>query len=985
MGNKIFIVVSLCCVQAVIAQPYNFRYFNQTTGLSSSNVKKILQDNNGFIWMGTQDGVTRFDGKNTLIFKKPFLTGTDVSDIFFDEKKGWLWIGYSLGGINAIDTRNLKIVYNSQNKKNISAIATNTIRSIIRDSKEKLWIGTENGLFCIPNIDKDSAQTNTFPIKENIANPIISGLAEDNSGNIIAGLSGAGIIIMEQGNINSASLLRFSEKDFTIYNSFFSKKRNLLFLSGNLGIFSYSATRGLLQLLPQKKSNKEAFPQATYYATEDANGDIWASTSNGVFKIDKNNNFSPIEFSEGKKTDLRNIALNIYFDKLNNIWIGTMAGCYYSSRVSSLFTKILKTQKGNPLNHLYFLYPQNQYLLACDETGLYKMDFSLRQVKILDSIEFYKLFFKDLKGNTLFSTSHGLFIWDSVHENKRESAKNIYPELEVIKSNTLSSIVYTKDSLIILGSDNNTGIYIWNIIKHTVTHLSDTTSPHRLKDASIISLYKKNDYEVFILTNKSLQLLNLKNYHIKYLTYHFPGMSYFYDMIFMQSKYFISSYGSGIIEADTSFKIHKIFNLQNGLSDNCVYRIIPENDSVFWATTNFGLNRVNVNSGKISKYYTQDGLHSNEFEEYSANKDSKYIYVGGLNGFTIIDPSKFTINTTPPTFYYTNIKTKTTDSAELDTSNLEIKQLTIPKTWLQTTISFVGLNYSNPERVTYQYRIKERDTNWINNNTTNFIPLIGLSPGTYTLEVKAANEDGYWCAPKQLTLIFEPKWYQTLWFEISVGLAIAGLFYAFYRYRISQIKKQQQIRKDIASDLHDDIGSTLNSVKIFTHLAETAPEKQEYFNQIKDALKQASAGLRDMIWVLDDTQDNIEELIKRLKQFAVPVANVSNINIEFAIDDKITNDPLNKTEKRNLLLIAKEAINNSIKYAGCKKIHISISKINGKTSLQIHDDGKGFGMSDITPGNGLKNMQDRARQIHYKVNITSSPENGTTIIVTNNK
>ncbi|MEP7318267.1 MAG: ATP-binding protein, partial [Panacibacter sp.] len=270
----------------------------------------------------------------------------------------------------------------------------------------------------------------------------------------------------------------------------------------------------------------------------------------------------------------------------------------------------------------------------------------------------------------------------------------------------------------------------------------------------------------------------------------------------------------------------------------------------------------------------------------------------------------------------------------------------------------------------------------ININTQNFVPLIGLPPGTYTLEVKAANEDGYWCAPKQLTLIFEPKWYQTLWFKIAVGLLIAGLFYAFYRYRISQIKKQQQIRKEIASDLHDDIGSTLNSVKIFTHLAETAPQKEEYFNQIKEALKQASTGLRDMIWVLDDTQDTAEELIKRLKQFALPVANASNIHIEFIADNNITTVLLNKTEKRNLLLIAKEAINNSIKYAECKNIHVNISKVNGKTALQIQDDGKGFNMNDITPGDGLKNMQDRARQINYKVTIDSSSARGTIIILT---
>jgi hypothetical protein len=117
----------------------------------------------------------------------------------------------------------------------------------------------------------------------------------------------------------------------------------------------------------------------------------------------------------------------------------------------------------------------------------------------------------------------------------------------------------------------------------------------------------------------------------------------------------------------------------------------------------------------------------------------------------------------------------------------------------------------NPGRVTYQYRIKERSAKWGNLGTQNFVNLIGLNPGTYTLEVKAANEDGVWCAPKSLTLIFLPKWYQTLWFDFVVAMALVGLMYAFYRYRIRQLKKQQQIRVDIASDLHDDIGSALKN------------------------------------------------------------------------------------------------------------------------------------------------------------------------------
>ncbi len=234
--------------------------------------------------------------------------------------------------------------------------------------------------------------------------------------------------------------------------------------------------------------------------------------------------------------------------------------------------------------------------------------------------------------------------------------------------------------------------------------------------------------------------------------------------------------------------------------------------------------------------------------------------------------------------------------------------------------------------------------------------------------------------PKSLTLIFLPKWYQTAWFKAAIILFAGGLFFSFYRYRISQLKKQQQIRHEIANDLHDDLGATLNSVKIFTLLAETSPKKEEYFTQIKESLNHAYSGLRDMIWVLDDTGDTVEDLLKRIKQFAQPVANANNIHVHSSADGTNILE-LNKKEKRNLLLIAKEAITNCIKYADCKNIYVTFTREYGKIKLVMRDDGRGFDEKGITPGHGLKNIQERAKQIHYTASIESAKGKGTKVTV----
>ena len=310
---------------------------------------------------------------------------------------------------------------------------------------------------------------------------------------------------------------------------------------------------------------------------------------------------------------------------------------------------------------------------------------------------------------------------------------------------------------------------------------------------------------------------------------------------------------------------------------------------------------------------------------------------------------------------------------------MELKKISIPNHTLQTTITFCGLNYGNPESITYSYRIKEQNEGWSLPSHKNNITLIGLSPGTYHLQVKAANEDGVWSEPKELVLEFLPKWYQTWWFKLLIFLTTAGIIYAFYRYRIAQIKKQHEIRKNIATDLHDDLGSTLNSVKVFTNLAIRGVNQDESLQQIKDNLSEATSGLRDMIWVLDDSLDTVDELITRLKQFAIPVATASNIETDIFAEKSITNLQLTKEEKRNLFLVCKEAINNSIKYSGASHINISILPAGKKIKIAIADNGKGFDADQVKKGYGLKNMQYRAGQVKYTTTITSAPGKGTQV------
>src|SRR6185503_10226208 len=181
-------------------------------------------------------------------------------------------------------------------------------------------------------------------------------------------------------------------------------------------------------------------------------------------------------------------------------------------------------------------------------------------------------------------------------------------------------------------------------------------------------------------------------------------------------------------------------------------------------------------------------------------------------------------------------------------------------------------------------------------------------------------------------------------------------------------KREEYIRKQVASDLHDELGSTLNSVKVFTNLALMEKNNTSHLEKIKEATQSAISGVKDIIWVLDDKRDTLDHLLSRINQFAKPLCEAASISYNQQSGGNETYK-LGKEEKRNLYMIIKESINNSIKYSECSAIELLIKNKGGKLNITISDNGKGFDKEKITSGYGLKNILHRSEEIGYHVDI----------------
>ncbi|QEC67621.1 hypothetical protein FRZ67_10085 [Panacibacter ginsenosidivorans] len=990
------------CITVSNAQHFQFRTYSFNNGLSSYNANKIVQDNYGFIWIATQEGLNRFDGNDFIAVKKDPLKNNGLSENYVTgiakDNKGRLWIASALGGVDQLNPENFRI---EQRLKADSAaknkLITNWVRCLAWSPQQELWIGTYYGFNVYNSRDNSYRAFIENPFNKNIElNISFTGL--DSIGNIWLIAENNGIIIYNMKTkkmvttISKEQLGIKADETFNVTGLFVDKPNSIYVCS----------SKGLKHILYQSNKYIPSATDNTFFRSfenadvraliKDRDERYWVGTAKGIFVSNGKSAPEKIIHSDFFYNTILDDNINcIYKDVFENIWVTTTKGLNLFINDEYRF-QAYKAKSGtlNEIKQVNVLYPDNDSLIyACASTGLFKINinnFSTSGILNSDKYgEMETLIRVNKNGFLVSSVQQLLFLQVNNDHYQCMDAGYVFKELMPIKFNYFSTFLKYNDSIILLGSMEDMGLFKWDIKNHKLKQFkSQLNASNCLHEDNIHNIKSDRSGNIWLLCNESITKYNpLKDSFVNF----FPkiendehGAPHFFFDLYDDGRYlWITSYGNGLIRFDVKDNSFTSYTEKKGLASNATYNILSENDSIIWVSSNRGLMKFNLSSTLSSSYFFSDGLQSDAFDERSACKIGNNLFFGGIDGFTSIAKNRYyTAAKRIPVYVgkiiFTALNGELTEINSLNGVNSDLNIKPGP-----VTFHIISPDYANNNRDNYAYRIEELNDGWIQMGSKKEITLAGLAPGTYHFQGRIYNAHGVTSDSQTIEFLVVPQWYQTIYFKLALILLGIMVISFFYGYRLSQLRKQHQIRKEIAEDLHDDIGATLNSVKIFTHLAETSPEKKKYFANIKESLTQASVGLRDMIWVLDDAGDTAGDLLKRLAMFAHPVAEATGIYISFNVDDTARDTVLNKTEKRNLLLIAKEAINNSIKYAESKNITVTFSRLHNKNVLTVEDDGKGFVQNKITPGNGLNNMQQRAQQIHYNITLKSAEGNGTKI------
>jgi ligand-binding sensor domain-containing protein/two-component sensor histidine kinase len=954
--RPILLIFFTCGLLFSAAQQANFIKYSVYDGLVSNPVRCIYQDSKGFIWIGTYDGLSRYDGyKFTNYTTLNGLSHNLINSIF--ETDGKVLIAENNGGVDVF-------VNNRITKRFMAKSAINTI-NLVND--RVLFTSDSNSFYEYKNDSLLQTQQTSFHHSLGPLLPLGDSLL------LSAGDDNYFFTYKKDLNLVSSLSLVSRSKYFGlhIYELFQdSKKRIWACSSSGLKLLSlHIGQDGEVSFLPLP-AEFDFEPLRSHGVTsivEEKDGTIWIGTFNGLVRLLPNGNFHVYNEKDGLPAGR---IQSLYIDKEKNLWIGTVLGL--AKWVSKNNVAFFNTETGDFKNNVTAISSLgNQKVILNTSHGLQEFDF--------DTKNFIDIQIPGKPYTALIEGSSPLLIYYPGRIVMLDSGKKIVVPVSTLDTAITGFICAAKHSngLVFLGTFS--GVYVIN--KTSVKKIS----PHR-----ITSLAIDLDDHIWAGTwENGLFRITIKN-----------SDKEFYDVVDMTARIkekqvrglYVDSkkniwvgtrYGGAFCltpKANDNYDALQ-FNRQTGLMSDWVSSFAETKKDDIWIGTYLGIDRlVKESSGYRVFNFSKAVNFFAEVRKIIPLKDDNWLCWANTGIGIFKDENLHQESPLQP-----SILTASLGILEnKQTIILPNEKISIRPNQNAARFEFGALGFLNERQILYSYRLKgSGDTTWSKPENIHEASYVSLSPGNYTFEVKTIGWNGEYSIPATFSFfIGTPFWKQ--WWFIALGVvALVVFFYTLYRYRIRQLLRLQTVRNNIATDLHDDIGSSLTNISILSELSSkniSEPEKaQPFLQRISEEVQASSQAMDDIIWSVNSRNDSLQETMARMRRYAAELFDNSDIKCHLDLEENASNKKLTMEQRRDVYLIYKEALNNIHKHAAANNVWINVRQNQNHLLMKVKDDGKGFNTDLITHRNGLKNLRSRVDKWDGKIKIESEENKGTSI------
>ncbi len=1006
-------------------------------GLSQSTVNAIVQDGEGFMWFGTQDGLNRYDGYTITPYKYTPQDTTSISDnsiwALCRDHYGDLWIGTMRGGLNRYLTPQDKFVHYSHDPNNPHSLSENNVTSVFEDRNGGIWIGTlSSGLnyydretnqfihFRLEQSDQQTGNDNTIwsicqDQKNNVWVATWNGLAQLRLRKTAHGVEIDSLInyrhIPADPNSLSGNNVRVVYVD----------RKGILWIGtwGN-GLNCFDPFSGHFKHYQHSSGDTRSLTSNLIYSVcEDSKGNLWVGTGDAGLNLynPDGDNFTYSRRDPPDQYSLNNdIICSLYEDRTGTLWVGTGAGGVnrYDWRKSRF--PHYRDDQNNPDdlsgNDVWSIMQDRhgELWIGTYGGGLNKFDRKNKRFthykhdpanKNSISHDNVLALCETKEGDIWIGTEGGGLDRFDQSSGRFVHHRNNPRDLNTVSQDEITVIREAANGDLWIGT-NGSGVDRYNPRSATFVHYRhDDKDSHSLAGTAVMAIYEDRKGTIWIGTWGG-GLHRFDQASDSFVQYQpVSGNSNSLNNSTVLSIYedeggllWIGTYGGGLNMFDRTAGTFSHLTETDGLPNNVVYGILSDDNGNLWVSTNKGLSKYNPKTGTFRNYDVKDGLQGNEFNQgsYYGNKGGE-LFFGGINGFNAFYPDSITDNPNVPPVFLTSFKVFD-KPVELNQSVAAIKELQLSYSQNFFSFEFVALNYTSTEKNRYAYMLEGLDHQWINAGNRRYASYTNLDPKEYILRVKGANNDGVWNEQGiavGITII--PPYWKTWWFRFLATASVVCLLFLMYRYRIRKLLEIERLRSSIATDLHDDIGSTLTEIALFSDVGlrelrsrgvrpmtdNDVQKLTSMLEEIGSTARNLIDAMNDIVWSIDPKNDSFDFLLLRMKTHAARMMEAKGINYEIEIPSELSELRLSLGFRRRLFLIFKEAVNNIIKHANPTKVRFQIKRENNSLVMIIADNGVGFDNDREVDGNGLRNMQTRARSLQGSLSISTVPHGGTTI------
>jgi len=421
----------------------------------------------------------------------------------------------------------------------------------------------------------------------------------------------------------------------------------------------------------------------------------------------------------------------------------------------------------------------------------------------------------------------------------------------------------------------------------------------------------------------------------------------------------------------------------DGLSNNNVSCLAEDRWGRIYAGTARGLDRIEFNPPAalfIRHYTTADGLPPGECTSALGTRDGA-VWIGTLQGLSMFRPEPDRPRPSLPVWIsgvrIRGVPRPISDLGETHVANAEIEAFQN-----HVAVDFFGIGLQPGENLRYQYRLEGADRDWsppVEQRTVNYS---NLAPGSYRFLVRAIDSDGVASvSPATFEFHIAPPLWGRWWVQVLGTALLAGLLYAVQRYRTARLVALERVRTRIASDLHDEIGSGLSQVAILSevaceHLQRDSAAARETAREIAATARSMVDGMSDIVWSIDPRHDDLSSLLRRINKFGSEILEPQSVAWVFQSPDHLDRVKLTPEQRRNIYLVLKEAVNNAAKHARARQVALTIRVPGRCLEAEILDDGVGFDTQADPHGYGLTTMRERAKQLRGELHLRSAAGKG---------